>query len=149
MPNMSHQTYRMYSPSLDAMMREVLHTLGDIDFAAEVELENVEVSARDPKLNEHLKSKIRAAHWERRQPTWTCWKRCGGNSTASPSLPKGVNADRLACSTVAQRLHSHRLGAQKSRPGGSASAASSYGHPLFGTGMVASIIHHSNRNEEQ
>ena len=49
MPNMSHQTYRMYSPSLDAMMREVLHTLGDIDFAAEVELENVEVSARDPK----------------------------------------------------------------------------------------------------
>ena len=68
MPNMSHQTYRMYSPSLDAMMREVLHTLGDIDFAAEVELEKVEVSARDPKLNEHLKSKIRAAHWERRQP---------------------------------------------------------------------------------
>ena len=50
MQNMSHRPYRMYSPSLDAMMREVLHTLGDIDFAAEVELENVEVSARDPKL---------------------------------------------------------------------------------------------------
>jgi hypothetical protein len=68
MHNMSHRPYRMYSPSLDAIMREVLHTLGDIDFAAEVELENVEVSARDPKLREHIKSKIRAAHWERRQP---------------------------------------------------------------------------------
>ncbi|QRM34246.1 hypothetical protein [Microvirga sp. VF16] len=50
------------------MMREVLHTLGDIDFAAEVELENVEVSAREPKLKVHIKSKIKAAHWEKRQP---------------------------------------------------------------------------------
>ena len=68
MHNMSHRPYRMYLPSLNAMMREVLHTLGDIDFAAEVDLENVEVSARDPKLKEHIKSKIRAAHRERRQP---------------------------------------------------------------------------------
>ncbi len=68
MHDMSHRPYRMYSPGLDAMMREVLHTLGDIDFAAEVELENVEVSARGPKLREHIKCKIRAAHWERRQP---------------------------------------------------------------------------------
>jgi hypothetical protein len=68
MRNISSQAYRMYSPSLDAMMREVLHTLGDIDFAAEVELENVEVSARDPKRIEHIKSQIRAAHRERRQP---------------------------------------------------------------------------------
>ena len=68
MPNKSRQNYRMYSPSLDAMMREVLHTLGDIDFAAEVELENVEVSARDLKLKKHIKGKIRAAHRERRQP---------------------------------------------------------------------------------
>jgi hypothetical protein len=68
MPNKSQQIYRMYSPSLDAMMREILHTLGDINFAAEVELENVEVSARDPKLKEHMMSKVRAAHRERRQP---------------------------------------------------------------------------------
>jgi hypothetical protein len=68
MPNKFQHTYRMYSPSLDAMMREVLHTLGDIDFAAEVELENVEESAREEKLKEHIKSKIRAAHRERRQP---------------------------------------------------------------------------------
>ena len=64
MRKMSHRPYRMYSPSLDAMMREVLHTLGDVDFAAGIELKNVEVGARD----EHIKSKIRAAHWERRQP---------------------------------------------------------------------------------
>ena len=68
MPNKSEQIYRMYSPSLDAMMREILHTLGDINFAAEVELENVEVSARDLKLKKHIKGKIRAAHRERRQP---------------------------------------------------------------------------------
>jgi len=58
----------MYSPSLNAMMREVLHTLGDIDFAAEVELESAEVSASDPKLTEHIKGKIRATHREKRQP---------------------------------------------------------------------------------
>jgi organic hydroperoxide reductase OsmC/OhrA len=68
MLNKSHRTCRMYSSSLDAMMREVLHTLGDIDFAAEVELENVEVSARNSKLKEHIKVKIRAAHREKRQP---------------------------------------------------------------------------------
>ena len=68
MPNKSHQTYHMYSPSLDAMMREVLHRLGDIDFAAEVELENVEARALEPKLKEHIRSTIRAAHWEKRQP---------------------------------------------------------------------------------
>jgi hypothetical protein len=50
------------------MMREVLHTLGDLNFAAEVELEKVEVSARDPKLKEHMKGKIRAAHQKKRQP---------------------------------------------------------------------------------
>jgi hypothetical protein len=58
----------MYSPSLNALMREVLHTLGDIDFAAKVELENAEVSAREPKLKEHIKGKIQAAHREKRQP---------------------------------------------------------------------------------
>ncbi|WP_457091817.1 hypothetical protein [Microvirga sp. P5_D2] len=68
MPNKSHQTYRMYSPSLDAMMREVLHTLGDIDFAAKIELENVQTRALDPKLKEHLEGKIRVAHREKRQP---------------------------------------------------------------------------------
>jgi hypothetical protein len=63
-----NETYRMYSPSLDSMMREVLHTLGNIDFATEVELDNVQMKALDPKLKEYIKGKIRAAHWEKRQP---------------------------------------------------------------------------------
>ena len=68
MPNNSHQTYRMYSPSLDAMMREVLHSLGSIEFATEVELENLQMKPLDPNLKEQLKDKIRAAHWEKCRP---------------------------------------------------------------------------------
>jgi hypothetical protein len=68
MPNNFNQTYRMYSPSLDAMMREVRHTLGDIDFASEVELENLQMKALDPNREEQLRGKVRAAHWETRRP---------------------------------------------------------------------------------
>jgi hypothetical protein len=68
MPNNSHKPYRMYSPSLDAMMREVLHTLGNIDFVNEIELDKVEESAVEPKLKEYIKDKIRASHQEKREP---------------------------------------------------------------------------------
>jgi hypothetical protein len=68
MPNNLHQTYRKYSPSLNAMMRGVLHLLGSIDFAAEVELENLQMKPLDPNLKEQLRGKIRAAHWEKRRP---------------------------------------------------------------------------------
>jgi hypothetical protein len=68
MSNNFHQAYSMYAPSLDAVMREVRHTLGDIDFASEVELENLLMEALDPNLKEQLRGKVRAAHWETRQP---------------------------------------------------------------------------------
>ena len=68
MPDNFHQTYRMYSPSLDAMMREVLHLPGSINFATEVELENLQMEPLAPNLKEQLKGKIRAAHWEKRRP---------------------------------------------------------------------------------
>jgi hypothetical protein len=68
MPMMPNQTYRMYSPSLDCMMREVLHTLGDIDFQHDVELEKVEKTVRDEDLKSSIKGKIQAAHREKRQP---------------------------------------------------------------------------------
>ena len=68
MPNNFHQTFRKYSPSLDTMMREVLHLLGSIDFATEVELENLQMKPIDPNLKEQLKGKIKAAHWEKRRP---------------------------------------------------------------------------------
>jgi hypothetical protein len=58
----------MYSPSLDVMMREVLHTLGDIDFAVDVELEKLAAGTPDPVLKEQIRGKIRAAHREKRQP---------------------------------------------------------------------------------
>lgn len=70
MPHLPHQTYHYHRPSLSltATMREVTHTLGDIDFAAELELENAEARTIDPELKAYIKDRIRAAHWERRQP---------------------------------------------------------------------------------
>lgn len=63
-----HQMDHLHSLNLTAMMREVAHTLGNIDFAAEVELENADARVLDPMLKEHIKGKIRAAHSEKRQP---------------------------------------------------------------------------------
>ena len=68
MPITPNQTYRMYSPSLNSMMREVLHTLGDIDFQHDVELEKVEKTVRDEGLKSTIKRKVQAAHREKRQP---------------------------------------------------------------------------------
>jgi hypothetical protein len=58
----------MYSPSIDVMMREVLHLLGDIDFKHEIELEKLEKSGVDQALRRSSEEKIRAAHRERREP---------------------------------------------------------------------------------
>ena len=54
--------------SIDAMMREVLHMLGNIDFAHDVELEKVEKNGTDETLKTALKRKIMAARYERREP---------------------------------------------------------------------------------
>ncbi|MCG7394330.1 hypothetical protein MHY87_15610 [Microvirga sp. ACRRW] len=56
------------SPSIDAMMREVLHMLGNIDFEHEMELDRLEKSATDQELKSYIKRKIRAAYEERREP---------------------------------------------------------------------------------
>ena len=56
------------APSIDAMMREVLHMLGNIDFAYEVEADRLESSAADQTLKRHLRRRITAAHRERREP---------------------------------------------------------------------------------
>jgi hypothetical protein len=34
---------------------------------------------------------------------WTFWKRYADNSTASHYLPKGIDADRLACANIEER----------------------------------------------
>ena len=68
MSNHANQQSRMYSPSLDLMMKEVARTLGNIDFEHQVELEKVERSASAKELKQYIREKLRAAHHERRQP---------------------------------------------------------------------------------
>ena len=68
MSNHASQQSRMYSPSLDLMMKEVARTLGHIDFDHQVELEKVERSASGKELKQYIREKLRAAHHERRQP---------------------------------------------------------------------------------
>ena len=68
MSNYANQQSRMYSPSLDLMMKEVARTLGNIDFEHQVELEKVERSASGKELKQYIREKLRAAHHERRQP---------------------------------------------------------------------------------
>ena len=68
MSNHASQQSRMYSPSLDLMMKEVARTLGNIDFEHQVELEKVERSASAKELKQYIREKLRAAHHERRQP---------------------------------------------------------------------------------
>ncbi|MGF9764003.1 hypothetical protein AAII07_53725 [Microvirga sp. 0TCS3.31] len=87
----------MDAPSLDAMMREVRHTLGDIDFASEVELENLRMKAVDPDLKEQLRGKVRAAHWETRRPYVDLLDTLRRRQHRLASLPEGITADRLAC----------------------------------------------------
>ena len=68
MSNHASQQHRMYSPSLDLMMKEVTRTLGHIDFEHQVELEKVERSASAKEIKQYIREKLRTAHRERRQP---------------------------------------------------------------------------------
>jgi hypothetical protein len=67
MPDNASHTIRMYSPSLD-VMKEVVRTLGNIDFEHEIELDRVEKSTTADDLKQSIREKLRAAHRERRQP---------------------------------------------------------------------------------
>ena len=58
----------VHSPSIDSMMREVLHMLGNIDVEYEIRLDEIERSCTDQELRSHIQRKIRAAHRERREP---------------------------------------------------------------------------------
>ena len=57
-----------YSPSIDSMMREVLHTLRNIDFQHDAELERLEISRTDEELKSYIKGKLLAKHRARREP---------------------------------------------------------------------------------
>ena len=58
----------IHTPSIDSMMREVLHLLGNIDFEHEMQLAKLETSTTEQELKNHIVKKIRAAHRERREP---------------------------------------------------------------------------------
>lgn len=49
-------------------MREVLHTLGDIDFQHAADLERLEASHTDEAVRRHVREKLLARHRERREP---------------------------------------------------------------------------------
>lgn len=74
MAHLNHHRYQELcrhetdSPSIDAMMREVLHRLGNIDFEYKVEVDKLERSAADQEFKNRMERRIRAAHHERRGP---------------------------------------------------------------------------------
>ena len=59
---------RAHSPSIDSMMGEVLHTLGNIDFQHDAELERLEISRTDEELKSYIKGTLLAKHRARREP---------------------------------------------------------------------------------
>ena len=68
MPGDASTRIRMYSPSLDVMIREVMRTLGNIDFEHELEVDKVERSTAADEFKQDVREKLTAAHRERRQP---------------------------------------------------------------------------------
>jgi hypothetical protein len=59
---------RLRSSSIYSTIREVLHTLGNIDFQTEFDLDRVEQGVPDEELKHYIKQHIRAAHQRKRQP---------------------------------------------------------------------------------
>ena len=68
MPGDASTRIRMYSPSLDVMIREVMRTLGNIDFEHALEVDKVERSTAADEFKQDVREKLTAAHRERRQP---------------------------------------------------------------------------------
>jgi hypothetical protein len=59
---------RLHSSSVYSIIREVLHTIGNIDFQNEFDLDRVEQGVTDEELKRYIKQHIRAAHQRKRQP---------------------------------------------------------------------------------
>ena len=68
MPNTSDHQPRMYSSQLNFLMRDILQTLSNIDFAHQLEIEKVESSTSDAEMKEYIKDKLHRSHQQRRQP---------------------------------------------------------------------------------
>jgi hypothetical protein len=68
MANTSDHQSRMYSSQLNFLMRDILQTLSNIDFAHQLEIEKVEASKSDAEMKEYIKDKLHRSHQQRRQP---------------------------------------------------------------------------------
>ncbi|WP_230530479.1 hypothetical protein [Microvirga roseola] len=56
------------SLALESIMREVLHTLGDIDFQHRAALQNLEMSGMDDRTRTEVREKLLSRHRERCKP---------------------------------------------------------------------------------
>jgi hypothetical protein len=68
MPKSQAAQQRLHAPSIYSIIREVLHTIGNIDFQNELDLDRVEKGVTDEELKQYIKKEIRAAHQRKRQP---------------------------------------------------------------------------------
>jgi hypothetical protein len=59
---------RLHASNIYSIIREVLHTIGNIDFQNDFELDRVEKGVPDEELKQYIKKEIRAAHQRKRQP---------------------------------------------------------------------------------
>lgn len=64
----SHSPRQRFSPSVASMIREVLHTLGNIDCQHQLELDRLETSNTDQSLKNDIRNKLVLRHHERRKP---------------------------------------------------------------------------------
>lgn len=60
--------HSVHSPTLESALREVLHTLGNIDFQHAAEMERLEASQADRRAKKHVRQVLLARHRERREP---------------------------------------------------------------------------------
>jgi hypothetical protein len=57
----------VHALSIYSIIREVLHTLGNIDFQNELDLDRVDKGVPDEELKQYIKQHIRAAHQRKRK----------------------------------------------------------------------------------
>ena len=59
--------HSVHSPTLESAMREVLHTLSDIDFQHAADMARLEASHTDHQIKNHIRQKLLARHHARRE----------------------------------------------------------------------------------
>ena len=62
MPKHSIAQDRLPAPSIHSIIREVFHTIGNVDFQNDLELDRLEKGVPDEELKQYIKKNIRAAH---------------------------------------------------------------------------------------